>query len=62
MNSRGTTFISEDGSIEDSADFDERGDLNDVKSTFDIPNFKQIAHTIYEGTKALKFDKVGIFF
>lgn len=57
MNSRGTTFIGEDGSIEDSADFDERGDLNDIKATFDIPNFKQIAHTIYEGTKALKFDK-----
>lgn len=56
MNARGTSFVGADGSIEDAADFDERGDLNDIKATFDIPNFKQIAHTIFEGTKALKYD------
>ncbi|GAA0101591.1 hypothetical protein UT300012_23060 [Paraclostridium bifermentans] len=57
MNQRGSTFRNAEGELEEVADIVDDSDISDLKVTYDIPDFQKLCYTIFEGSKALGYDR-----
>lgn len=57
MNQRGTKIRNAEGELEDVEDIFDDSDVSDLKVTYNIPDFQKLCYTIYEGSKALGYDR-----